>query len=116
MHIESSTSRDISTVKTIIKNNSSAAATAENESNKRVSTSYKTFDMVMKLLQNGTETNKFFERYGNGAQVTCPTVDAKTQAEDGKLSFKISNEPVQKIKKTEFTPIVSIKQKQTTVK
>jgi len=98
MNIDSSASKDISAIKTIAKNNSSAAAAADTAS-KRVSTSYKTFDMVMKLLQNGTETNKFFERYGNGAQVTCPTVDAKTRDGDGIYikttnSFKISNEPV----------------------
>ncbi len=70
--MNSSASKDISAIKTIVKNahyNNSSAAAADNESQKRVSTSYKTFDMVMKLLQNGPETNKFFERYGNGAQV-----------------------------------------------
>jgi len=97
MNIASSASKDISEIKTIVKNNSSAEAAATEESNKRVSTSYKTFDMVMKLLQNGPETNKFFERYGSGAQVTCPTADVRTRDGEGNfpdVSFKISNEPV----------------------
>jgi hypothetical protein len=50
MNITSSASKEISEIKTIVKNNSSAEAAIANESNKRVSTSYKTFDMVMKLL------------------------------------------------------------------
>ena len=35
---------------------------------KKVSVSYKTFEMVSKILQNGSTTKKFFERYGEKAE------------------------------------------------
>ena len=31
----------------------------------RISASYKTFDMVCKILENGSVKKQFFERYGN---------------------------------------------------
>ena len=35
------------------------------EKKERISASYKTFDMVQKLLKNGSTTKKFFDRYGS---------------------------------------------------
>ena len=39
----------------------------------QISESYKTFDMVSKLLQNGSTTKRFFQRYGNSKIIVNET-------------------------------------------
>ena len=46
------------------KNKASLSPERQNK-RKRVSVSYKTFEMVQKMLQNGSTTKEFFERYGH---------------------------------------------------
>lgn len=61
---------------------------AEPPQKQKISGSYKTFEMVSKLLQNGSTTKSFFERYQEGVVVQSPTKKRDVSMKDETTRIK----------------------------